>query len=202
MVNEKILIRDRWRGARKISKVLIVLIFIVIILIGVFLVGFFIKPKIRIVLENPLKNIVFANTNEAGEVNYAAVLSQGVIEFNADYINFILFALGANNLHKSYVGYGNPVIEFVLEDESWNAELDKGRLKTQIGMIEKKDLRISILKEEAVKALLSSDIKQFMKDSVANGNTQIEMIAGNVELGSKGYLSMYKELTGKEIEVE
>ena len=61
------------------------------------------------------------------------------------------------------------------------------------------DLKIIISKRESVETLLSSDIEQFMKDSVASGNTKIEIVAGNTELFSKGYLKMYKELTGGEV---
>jgi len=61
-----------------------------------------------------------------------------------------------------------------------------------------KDLIIILSKEEAVRALLSQDIKQFLKDSVNNGDTKLEIVAGKVELASKGYLAMYKEITGKE----
>ena len=51
-------------------------------------------------------------------------------------------------------------------------------------------------KEEAVKALLSSNIQEYLKDSVNNGNTQLEQISHKIELASKGYLKMYDTLTG------
>ena len=40
-----------------------------------------------------------------------------------------------------------------------------------------------------------------MKDSVSVGNTNIELVANKAELFAKGYLDMYKALTGEEISV-
>jgi len=202
MVNQKIRVRDKYRTVKKIIKVLLILALITLILLLVFFGGLFSSEKKELVLINPLTDIVFANTDADGKVNKEAVIEQGVLKFNGDYINYILVALGVNHLHKSLIGYGNPVIELNLGDESWNSEIIKGTLNTDKGAIDEEDLRITISKEEAVLALLSTDIRTFMKTSVYNGNTRIEMIAGKIELGSKGYLKMYTELTGEEIEID
>ncbi len=201
MVNVRIRIRDKWANTKKVFVIVGVVVLILVILGGMFMFGFFSGGKIEIILVNPLKNIVIENTNEVGEVDVAAVLAQGVLEFDENYINYILVALGVGNLHRSLL-YGNPFIEFNLDNEVWGSELIKGGLNTKKQIIDNEDLRITISKEEAVTALLSQNIEQFMKDSVANGETQIEMIAGKTELFSKGYLTMYKELTGENIEVE
>lgn len=202
MVNEKVLIRDKWRFIKKVFIISIIVFLIILVLVIIFFTGAFMQKseKIEFVLENPLKNIVFANTVE-GRVDKNAVVEEGIKEFNEQYINYILAALGVGNLHKSII-YGNPLIEFSLDEEVWNSELEADRLKTGRGAIDKEDLRILVSKKEAVEALLSSNIREFMKNSVANGNTKIEMVAGKLELASKGYLAMYKELTGEEIEVE
>lgn len=201
MVNERIKIRDKWRTFKKVIIVLIVVVAIALVLSGMFFLGFFVKkPTTNIVIENPLKNIVFANTNEVGVVNKEAVVEQGIIEFDVDYINYLLVAIGVGNLHKSMIGYGNPKIEFVLGDEVWSTEITKNGFNTGQISIDDPDLRISMSKEEAVEALLATDAVEFMKASVYSGETGVERIAGNVELGSKGYLAMYNELTGEEIE--
>ncbi len=199
MVGGKVNIRDKHRKLKKVLKVFIIVFAIVFVLLIAFLAGFFTNGKIEIILENPLKDIVFANTNEKGEVDIAAVLAQGILEFDEDYINYILVALGVGYLHKSPL-FENPWIEFVLGDEVWSSEIIKGMPNSEKREIDNEDLRISISKQEAVRALLSSDIEQFMKDSVAGGRTGIEMIAGKAELFSKGYLKMYDELIGEEEE--
>ncbi len=196
MVSQPVKIRDKYRTLKIVFGIVII---IAIILAIAFFTGFFTKPKNTVVLENPLKDIVIANTNSQGQVNVEAVIQQGISEFNENYINYLLAALGVNNLHKSLVGYGNPVVEFNIEGEKWSSEIINGGLYTQKNPADDPDLIISIPRQEAVLALLSPNIEQFMKDSVYNGNTQIEMVAGKVELGSKGYLKMYTDLTGEEV---
>ena len=201
MVNQPVKIRDKHRVTRKIVKILLIIFVILFFLIIIFAAGYLLKKPIQveIILENPLQNLVFVNTNEVGEVNYEAVVEQAVIEFDADYINYLLVALGTGYLHKSPL-FENPLIEFVLGDEVWNSEINRGLPNSKRGSIDDEDLRITISKDEAVKALLSSDVEQFMKDSVSNGNTKIDMVANKAELFSKGYLDMYRALTGEEID--
>lgn len=202
MVNERVNIRDKNRATKKVLRVLIIIFSIVFILLVAFAAGFLIKkPKIEIYLENPIAGIVLKYTNEAGYTDKAEVIKEGVMEFNKDYINYILVALGVGYLHKSPL-FENPLIEFDLAGDVWNSEIKKGMPDSRKGQIEDEDLRISISKEEAVEALLASNIEEFMKQSVANGNTKIEMIAGKTELFSKGYLDMYQELTEEDIEAD
>jgi len=200
MVADPVRIRDKHRLLKKIFLVIGIIIIITLILGGMFMFGFF-TGKREIIFVNPIENIVLVNTNEAGLVNEQAVIEQAVIEFNSDYINYILAALGTGYLHKSPL-FENPFVEFVLGDETWSSEIKKGVPNAQQTSIDNEDLRIMISKEEAVKALLSDNIEQFMKESYSNGNLRIEMIAGKTELFSKGYLKMYNELTGEEISVE
>lgn len=193
-------VKDKYRTLKRVLIILGIMIIIAMILTIVFFTDFFTKPKNTIVLENPLKDIIIRNTDAQGQVNTDAVIQQGIQEFNINYINYLLAALGVNKLHKSLVGYGNPIVEFHLDNEVWSSEIIKGGLNTQKAPAQDLDLKIIISKQEAVLALLSPNIEQFMKDSVYNGNTKIEMIAGKVELGSKGYLAMYTQLTGEEVE--
>ncbi len=195
MVTDKVRVRDKYRLVKRIGIVLAVILVIGLVLGGMFIFGFFSGEKTEIILENPLKDIVFANTNAQGQIDKEAVIKQGILEFNGDYINYILVALGVGYLHKSPL-FENPLIEFVLGDEVWSSEIIGGMPNSKKESIDNEDLRISISKEEAVRALLSPDIEQFMKDSVAEGRAGIEMIAGKVELFSKGYLEMYGELSG------
>jgi len=204
MVKQRVVVRGKSKLKKILLRVLIVIVVIGVIIAGIFVLGIRAggSKGEKVVLENPLKNIVFENTNENGEVNRDAVIERAVIEFNTNYINYLLLSLGVGKLHKSYVGYGNPIIEFDLEGDLWGSEVIEGRLQTRKGEIDEEDLIIRMGKKEAVFALLSPDISGFLKDSVSNGNTGIELVAGKIELGSKGYLSMYKDLTGKEADVE
>tara|TARA_Y100000034_G_C6806095_1_gene361937 strand:+ start:345 stop:908 length:564 start_codon:yes stop_codon:yes gene_type:complete len=184
---------------KRVVKFLIIAVVVLIVIVA-FAAGYLLrKPRmVEIIIENPLNAIVAANTNSVGAIDVPAVIEQGVIEFDEEYINYLLVALGTGYLHKSIIG-GNPILELVLEDETWNSEIIKGFPNSALGGIDNEDLRITISKEEAVKAILSSDITQFMKNSAVAGNIQLEMVAGYTELFAKGYLDMYNALTGEEM---
>ena len=203
MVNEKVNVRDKHRGLKKVIKIIIIIGVILIILAAVFVFGFLLKKpaRIEVILANPVEGIILANTNELGETDEMAVIQEAVIKFDEEYVNYLLVAIGTGYLHKSILG-GDPVIELVLGDEAWASEIVEGTPFSEKGEAENEDLKISLSKEEAVKAILSSDVEKFMKDSVNNGDTKIEMIAGKTELFAKGYLDLYKAITGEEIAVE
>ena len=204
MVNEKINIRDKKRGLKKFLKIFgIIVVFVVVIFAIYYTSTNLFSMEEKIVLENPLKDIVLKYSIE-GRVSaedVGAVVEEAVLEFNENYINYILVALGINNLHKS-VTFENPKIEIALGEDIWSSEIIKGIPNTINSPIDEEDIRITLTKEEAVMALLTQDIEQSMKESVSSGRTNIEMVAGKVELFNKGYLGLYKDLTGDELEVE
>ena len=197
-------------GKRGESGTFIKVSIVVFLIALIVFISFFVYYKINesrnkntgsvIVIENPMKGIVFANTLN-GIANETAIIEEGVFNFNETYINYLFGALGTSFLHKSSLGYGNPKIEMVMgSDEIWNSELGDA-FKIQKTASDDPDIIVRMSKEEAVRALMASDTKQYMKDSVANGKIQIEMIAGKIELYSKGYLDLYKELTGKDANI-
>tara|TARA_Y100000034_G_scaffold130012_1_gene187514 strand:- start:415 stop:1023 length:609 start_codon:yes stop_codon:yes gene_type:complete len=202
MVSEKVNVKDKHRKKKKISKVLIIIIAIAAILTIAYFLGFFSRePVNQVTIEHPMKDIIFANTNEAGEVNGQAVIQQGIEQFDENYIIYLLVSLGTSHLHKSYTGYGTSKLELVIDQETWSAEIDNGP-RVQKASIDDPDLRITMSKQTAVEALLSPNIQEQLKSATRNGQISIEQIAGKVELASKGYLAMYKELTGEEISPE
>jgi hypothetical protein len=207
MVNETVKIKDKYRVLRKVIKILIIIFVILLLVLIVFAAGYLLKKPtyVEIVLENPLEGIVKANTNLEGIVDTPAVVEQAIIEFNEDYINYLLVALGTGYLHGSIIG-GNPLLELVLTDNSgdeiWHAEVIDGMPNSVLGETENEDLRISLSKETAVRAILSEDVNKFMKDSHSQGSISLELIANKAELFAKGYLDMYKVLTGEEISSE
>tara|TARA_Y100000310_G_scaffold303082_1_gene341075 strand:- start:37 stop:642 length:606 start_codon:yes stop_codon:yes gene_type:complete len=201
MVSEKVKVKDKHRRAKKLSIKLLILLGIIIILAGAYFLGFFHSKPPQITLEHPMKEIIFANTNEAGQVNKQAVIQQGISEFNEQYIIYLLVSLGVNNIHKSYVGYGNAEIDLIIDQETWSAIVSNG-LSVSKQPSPDPDLKIRMSKQEAVKALLSSNIQEYLKDSVNNGNTQLEQVSNKIELASKGYLKMYTTLTEEVIDIE
>jgi len=114
-------------------------------------------------------------------------------------INLILYNIKAYELHNPPFSSNTPKIEFVIEDEIYNTEIVKGKIITKKEGIENPDLKIIMPKEEFLFILNSNDLKKSLQDSVSNGNTKIEILAGNTELFVKGYLSLYQEITGKSL---
>jgi hypothetical protein len=198
MVNQSVSIKDKYRVLKKVIKIFLIIFVIALILLVFFTAGFlFKKPHlIEINIVNPIANLILKYTGESGEVNKTEVIREALIEFNQEYINYLLAALGTGYLHNSVIG-GNPRLELVLGNEVWSSEIVKGVPDTKNQAIEKEDIRITISKEEAINAILSDDVENFMQNSVTNGNTRIELIAGKTELFSKGYLDMYNALTKK-----
>ena len=201
MVGGEILIRKKWKIFKKILKILLVVFLVIVVFAIIYFVGLSAKNTKQnlstIVIENPLKNIVYANVNENGEVDKNKVIEQALLEFDVDYINYIFIALGVNNLYKSKIGFGNPKVEFDLDGEVWSSEINNGNLNTKKESIDDEDIRIIMSKKEIIESLLAKDIKEFMIESVKSRRTNIEMIAGKTELLSKGYLKMYSDLTGE-----
>ncbi|MAG02309.1 hypothetical protein CMI42_03150 [Candidatus Pacearchaeota archaeon] len=206
MVTEEILIRRKWRRLKKTSKFLIIILVIASIFALTYYIGYSTKkPPIinqqKVIIENPLKDLVFQSTNNEGEVNKEQVIEQAILDFDLDYINYILIALGVNNLYKSKIGFGNPRVEFKIDDEIWSSEIINNNLNTRKSSIDDPDVRFHMSKEEIIESLLSSNLNQFVINSVSSGRTQIELIAGKPELLSKGYLKMYSDLTGNNSEI-
>jgi hypothetical protein len=199
-----------------IVSILIFLIILVLILIGSYFGYLFVKSSQKstgvnaanVVVQNPMNSIKsnYISTNSSGNANSqlrsnngslenddSKIIEEGVREFNDSYINYILLGIGVDKLHSA-IGYGNPIILTIVNGEEWNSEIINSVPSTSKGSNANCDIRVILSKEEAVKAILSNDIKIFMKNSVSRGNTKIEMVAGNVELFGKGYLSLYNDL--------
>ncbi len=180
----------------KAKKIWIIILIIVVALGAVsafVLFGSFGSKGGVSVMENPINSIVTSHT-ENGIVDNDAVVKEGINNFNSDYINYILLSLGVGGLHKSVLGYGNPKVEFNMDGETWSTELVDGFLVTKKEGIDGPDFKLYMKKEEVVKALLSPNMENFMKESLINGDTKFDIVAGKIELGSKGYLSVYDKV--------
>ncbi|MEK6914493.1 MAG: hypothetical protein AABW83_02475 [Nanoarchaeota archaeon] len=178
------------------KKNFIILIIILIIAISLILYSKSKKEnqKQEIILENPLKKIIINNTNEAKITNIEKIKEQALLDFNRKYIDYILLYLEIDELHKSNLGYGNPNIKFILDDESWNTEIANGILSTKKQQSNDEDMIIKTSRKEIINILLSENINLAIENSLKSKNIEIELVADKIELVSKGYLSMYNEL--------
>lgn len=115
------------------------------------------------------------------------------------HMNYVLNEMGFYNLHNPPLSSETPKINLKIDDDWYNSEVKEGKITTKIGEITNPDLTIYTSSREILDSIISTETKDYMKESVSNGNTKLELNAGYTELFSKGYLSLYKDLTGKSL---
>ncbi len=198
MVNERVKIKKR--NYTKIIVTLIVLLIILVLSVLSFVMYKYVLPNFQLGgsseegsnYPNPMNSLINSGKNKT------ELVLEGEQSFNESYINYVLFSMGAWNLHSTILSGNLPKIE-VQVDETYSSEIIKGEIFTSLGEIEDEDIVIVTEKKEIIEAILSEDIGEYMKDSVRNKRTEIQMVAGYTELYGKGYLEMYGELTGESV---
>ena len=118
-----------------------------------------------------------------------------VVEPN--HLSYVLSELGFYKLHNPPLSSDTPKINIKL-DESWfTSELKQGKIYTKPGSTQNPDLVIYTSSDEIIEALKQTNPKEYMKTSISSEKTRLELTASYSKLFSKGYLSLYQELTGK-----
>ena len=122
------------------------------------------------------------------------------LEINESVINYILYSLEANKLHNPPLSPSTPKIEVLVDQETFNAEIIKGRIVTKKGGITRKDIKIHMPRQAVINFLNSSNSISAIESSISSGDTRLEIVASYPMLFAKGYLSLYKKFTGKDLE--
>jgi len=152
--------------------------------------------------ENPVVELMEKYATAGIEINETEIIKQAELEFDKNYINYVLFAMSAWKLHNSPLSRDTPKIKIVLDnsnDEIYYSEVIGSEIKTDSLNIGEPDVIISTSKQEIIEAMLAEDMIQFMKTSVMEGGTNMEMMASQFTLASKGYLQMYEDVTGESL---
>jgi hypothetical protein len=175
---------EKKRGGRK-KWIILVLILIMIMIV---LAYFFLIDKNgssenaqMVVLTNPIVGL----SDE-----------QAIAQFNESFVLYLLASIGAQKLHKVPLGSEPPKIEVYIDEMVFSAIIDKGAIGVGKGNIVSPDIRIKTSKIEGVKMLRN---RSYINRSFENGNSKIELVAGKATLFGKGYLDLYKEVTGKSV---
>lgn len=121
---------------------------------------------------------------------------EAIDKFDESFVYYILRSLNVQNLHNPPFSSNKPKLEFYVDSEVYNAVVDKGKIKVSRGEIEGEDIIIRTTKLEGVKMIRK---RSYIVESFGIGASGFEMVAGKLELASKGYLKLYTELTGKKI---
>lgn len=176
------------RKKRKVKVINILILILGIILVLVVVAGLFyylmIAPpsKPRVEVKNPVQDLSF---------------EEAVLQFNEEYIDYLVFAIGGWKLHNPPLSSETPKIEVIVDDEVFISEIINGEIKTEKKQIEEEDIIIRTTKQEIVNSILSGDMKSYIKESVSEGKTTLELKASKTTLFVKGYLRLYKDITGE-----
>ena len=143
------------------------------------------SPKIENIVNNPIEGMAF---------------QQALLGFNEDYVNYVVFAIGGWKLHNPPLSDEIPKIKVIVDDEIYISKVNEGKTTTEKKQADAEyheDIIIKTTKNEIVNAILSLNIKEYLQNSVEQGKTSLKLQASYTDLFSKGYLGLYKEMTGK-----
>jgi len=119
------------------------------------------------------------------------------IVIDESYISYILNELGAFKLSNPPLSSDTPKIETQVGELIFNSEIVNGNIITEKGYVENEDIRIITTREEVINALQSTNLKIYIQGSVASGKTTLVLISSYKTLFYKGYLNLYKDITGQ-----
>ncbi|MFH1425611.1 MAG: hypothetical protein ABIG28_02695 [archaeon] len=170
---------------RKLLIVLIVILSVVALVLAIIAGYIFFAGGSKgtpITLTNPVAGII---DDEAVEI------------FDEGFVEYLSYAIGAGELHNPPFSKDTPEIEFDVGGEIYNVEVVHGFIDVGVGAIEDEDILITTTKKETVKMLRD---KNYIVGSFASGASEISLVASKTKLLAKGYLKIYTELTGEEID--
>lgn len=122
---------------------------------------------------------------------------EAILNFDESFVLYLLYSIGAYKLHNPPFSDNTPKIELYIGEKIFGAEVDNGKIFVDPGAIDGEDIVIISPASEAVKMLRE---KGYIAESFREGKSSVEIVAGKTSLFSKGYLDIYKELGGGEIE--
>jgi len=122
--------------------------------------------------------------------------TEAVLQFDEDFVLYLLYSIEANKLHRPPLSDNRPKIEIRAGNVPFNAEVFKGAITVREGTIGNEDIVITTTKSEAVRMLRNP---AYVVESFRSGKSTIILEASEVSLAAKGYLSLYQKLTGEKI---
>jgi len=167
---------------------LVSIIVVVVFVIGIFLYFSLFSPGY----------ISKYNAGGAEPVNPVSGLSQeeAIAEFNESFIFYSLYVIKAYNLHNPPLSSETPKINFIVDEEAYNAEIVDGEIIVSKGEVEEADVILRSTKLDAVKIM---NDPEYARQSYRDGNSNIELLASKSTLFGKGYLNLYREITGRSV---
>ena len=177
-------------GATRKFFIVFSVIVIVLLALGIAAYAMFFNQS-KGIIANPLegKDIIFGdNENQTSEEVHIDDL-----EVTPEFLSYLLNEIGAWELHKNPLTFEKPVITFDISGQTFYSVID-GEIETFEGSNEEADMTFKTEKIDLVKAMLDEDPAEVFTESIQEGDTEVDMIASETELFSKGYLNLYDSL--------
>ncbi|MDO8460787.1 MAG: hypothetical protein Q7S74_06785 [Nanoarchaeota archaeon] len=173
------------KGVSRIFVVLSILVAILVIL-GVIVYSYSGKSNQKV------------SSSSNNRINFANLVSNSSVEeisekFNEDFVEYILFNIGAYKLHNLPFSSDTPKINFYVGESVFNAEIQKGNTIVKRGFIDDGDIIIRTSLEEASKMVKDGN---YVKKSFENGRSTLELKASKTTLFVKGYMEIYNGING------
>ena len=188
------------KGKGLTLKVVSVLLFIGF---GAFLyAGLFASGGVKVEMENPLFASGSDGLRESVTVTGAVVSGSSVgfvgsvqrkVEITPEFISYILNELGVWELHANVLTGDLPTLGFVIDGDEFYSVVDSG-IETYRGGSSEVDVIFYSSSGVIISALSSEDSRGVILKSFSDGESSLELVAGEAELFSKGYLNLYESL--------
>ncbi len=169
--------------------------FVIILIIFILLVGAVAGSAYYFIFDDRKSLGIYSDGAGGRELeNPAAGLSleEAVAKFDESFVYYLLVSIGAYNLHNLPFSSNEPKIEISVDSDIYSARIVDGSIRISEGGVSERDIVLRTTKEEAIKMM---NDRNYVVESFRNGKSEIELIAGELELFSKGYLELYDELS-------
>ncbi len=119
-------------------------------------------------------------------------------ELEIDQINFLMFHIDADELHNTPLSGNTPKIQIIAGNKIFITEIIRGVINTTKKDIGKPDLIITGEEKEFIN-VINSNPKESVQKAVEKGDISVQVVSNYKTLYLKGYLKLYKKLTGKNL---
>lgn len=116
------------------------------------------------------------------------------IDITTEFITFLMYGLGANELKSNPVTRSKPLINFDIDGKGFYSVVDSGTVHSYDGFGENPDISFSSTKVAVVRAMISETPIVVFKESYNDGTTELIVEKNEATLFAKGYLSFYESL--------
>jgi hypothetical protein len=125
------------------------------------------------------------------------------LEVDAGVVGHTLAQFEVNNLRNIPLTKNTPKMEITVDGIIYVVEIESGQILSSQTSTDEEDLRISMTREDVINILdESNDAIAEIQKAINEGTITVETVAGKPELLAKGYLGLYKTLTGEDLEEE